>query len=147
MNTNITRNRLAKYNLNGTLPAPWDSNANGSVTTLAVSGNNIYAGGTFTTIATLTTTYVVKLNKTTGAIGSWTTVTGGSVEDIEVNCSNIYLAGSFTSVGGNPRNRCAKVVISTGAVSAFNPDFTSTFFPSVKPVIMFLKYDLPSTRM
>ena len=77
-------------------------NANGTVNAIAVSGNNVYVGGTFTNASGVTANRIALWDGS-----SWSSLgTGsanglnGTVFAIAVNGSDVYAGGSFTNAGG-----------------------------------------------
>ena len=123
-----TRNRLAKFDLNGNLDATWNPNAAGggsSVEKLAVSGTNILAGGSFTTIGGISRNYLAKLNNTTGAAVNWATA-NSYVYAMYVDGTTCYAGGYFTSLTSPvpatiTRNYIGGINIANGAITTFNP--------------------------
>ena len=62
-----TRNRLAALGAaNGQLVAGFNPNANGTVSALAVAGNTVYAGGSFSSIGGQPRSGILALNTATG---------------------------------------------------------------------------------
>lgn len=128
VNGTTTRNLLAKFTLTGTLDASWDPNAaggGGSVEKLAITGTNVLAGGSFTTIKGVSRTYLAKLNKTTGASVNWATA-NSYVYALYSDGTTCYVGGYFnslTSTGGvaNTRYYLGGVTISNGTINSFNP--------------------------
>lgn len=105
-----------------------------SVRTLSLSGNTLYVGGGFTSVAgnarnglaAIDITNI--LTDTTGILTSWDpSVTGGEVYTIQVDADegSVYIGGSFTSVGLDARNYLAEINSTTGAATAWNPDSSS----------------------
>lgn len=95
-----TRNRLAKFDLSGNLNATWDPNASGgggSVEEIAISGSNILAGGSFTTMGGISRNYLAKLNNTNGSSLNWTTA-NSYVFALHVDATTCYVGGYFTSL-------------------------------------------------
>ena len=100
------RGCLAKFNLSGTLDNTWNPNASGgggSVEQLAISGNSILAGGSFTTVGGTARNYLAKLNNTSGAASNWATA-NSYVYALYVDGTTCYAGGYFsqlTSAGGS----------------------------------------------
>ncbi len=76
-------------------------NANGTVNAIAVSGNNVYIGGTFTNASGVTANRIALWDG-----GSWNSLgTGsanglnGTVLAIAINGSVVYVGGTFTNAG------------------------------------------------
>ncbi len=129
INGTLTRNRLAKLNnTDGTADATWDPNAGGSVYAIAISGSDIYVGGSFTTInGTTTRNRLAKLNNTDGtADATWNPNASGSVYAIAISGSYIYVGGAFSganSINGTlTRNYLAKLNNTDGTAAAWNPN-------------------------
>ena len=114
LNGSTTRNHLAKIPTsgNGTVDASWDPNANNNVNTLAVSGSDVYVGGTFTTLNGSTTRNRLAKIPTNGSgtvDPSWDPSPNGlGVNALAVSGTDVYVGGSFTTIGGQSRNRIAK---------------------------------------
>jgi hypothetical protein len=76
-------------------------NVNGTINAVAVSGNNVYVGGTFTNASGVTANRVAVWNG-----GNWSSLgmgTGngvsGTVLAIAINGSDVYVGGLFTNAG------------------------------------------------
>jgi len=89
------------------------SGMNSNVLALAVSGNDLYAGGNFTTAGGSAANYVAKWNGS-----SWSPL-GSGIEDapngaspfvyaLAVSGSDVYAGGFFSTAGGGAANRIAK---------------------------------------
>jgi len=78
----------------------------GSVYALAVSGNDLYAGGWFRTAGGSPATNIAKWDGTSwSALGSGMNVFVGA---LAVSGSDLYAGGEFRTAGGSPANRIAK---------------------------------------
>jgi hypothetical protein len=129
------RGLLAKFNLNGALDGSWNPNASGgggTVEQLAISGTNILAGGSFTTVGGVTRNYLAKLNNTNGNASNWATA-NSYVFTLYVDGSLCYAGGYFTqltSAGGSAtaRNYIGAVNISNGSIASYNPGPNSYVF-------------------
>jgi hypothetical protein len=78
----------------------------GQVNAIAVSGTDVYVGGTFPTIGTLTVNCIAKWDGTRwSALG---TGVNNAVYAIMTNGMDVYVGGAFTTAGGLTVNRIAK---------------------------------------
>ena len=100
------------------------TNAGGSVSDIAVSGNTVYVGGTFTTFGGQSRVNLAAFDLSTKALLPWNPSTDlvGSVSALAVYGSDVFIGGSFTTVAGQGRNRIAKVDATTGSLDSWNPD-------------------------
>jgi hypothetical protein len=89
----------------------WDAQFNrpgivGIVYAIAVSGNDIYVGGYFTTAGGVVANNIAKWDGSNwSALGNGV---DGGINTIVVNGSDIYVGGWFTTVGGMSANHIAK---------------------------------------
>ncbi|NHB68467.1 InlB B-repeat-containing protein [Perlabentimonas gracilis] len=127
----ISRNHIAHIKSDKTVNLDWAPNANFSheydipeIYTIAISGDDIYVGGSFSSIGGQSRNGIAKLNKTNGnADETWNPNASSSVYTILVSGDDIYVGGYFTSIGGQPRNRIAKLNNTNGdADETWNPD-------------------------
>src|SRR5206468_1528981 len=79
------RNHIAALNKAGSgLATPWDPNANGSVSALALDGTTVCTGGNFTSIGGLTRNNIAALDATTGQATPWNPSANGVVDALAV---------------------------------------------------------------
>ena len=92
------------------------SGPNSFVYALAVSGSDLYVGGSFTTAGGNSATNVAKWNPATGwsALGSGIGGHFPFLEAVAVSGTNLYVAGYFTTAGGNAATNIAKWNPATG---------------------------------
>jgi hypothetical protein len=79
---------------------------NDTVSALAVSGSDLYAGGVFTNAGGSAANYIAKWNGS-----SWSALGSGmnsNVSALAVSGSDLYAGGWFTNAGGSPANYIAK---------------------------------------
>ncbi|HEV2450328.1 MAG TPA: ricin-type beta-trefoil lectin domain protein [Streptosporangiaceae bacterium] len=106
----------------GQLVPGFSGQANGVVSNLAVSGNALYAGGTFSTVDGSTQHAIARLNATTGALDSSFHITLGTPTQgatLQVQAMSLTpdghtlaIGGSFQTVSGQAISRLA--LINTG---------------------------------
>jgi trimeric autotransporter adhesin len=113
-----------------------------AVKVLAVNGPNLYAGGNFSFVNTVTRHGIAALdadgvptafNPDAGPGGP---NTFNDVSAIAVTDNAVYLGGNFTSMGGRPRNRIAKVRLDGTLDLAFNPNATGGNIPGVDTIVV-----------
>jgi hypothetical protein len=83
-----------------------DGNSPPTVYALTLSGNDVYAGGNFTTAGGSAAYYIAKWNGS-----SWTALGSGMndwVYALTVSGSDVYAGGGFTTAGGSTANYIAK---------------------------------------
>jgi hypothetical protein len=79
---------------------------NGAVFATAVSGSDLYIGGSFSQIGDITVNRIAKWNGSSwSALG---TGVNGTVRAIAVSGSDVHIGGEFTQAGGSSANRIAK---------------------------------------
>src|ERR1051326_3932983 len=76
-------------------------NANGTVNAIAVSGNNVYIGGTFTNASGVTANRIAMWDG-----GAWNSLGTGTANGVSatvltmaINGSDVYVGGTFTNAG------------------------------------------------
>jgi hypothetical protein len=106
---------------------------NGVVYSMAVSGNVVYIGGTFTKIhnpaggPTATRNHLAAFDATTGALLPWDPDTDGNVRNLTIAPDGtIYAGGSFTQVGGQPETDVVALNPDGSVVSSFNASADNT---------------------
>ena len=120
----VTRNRIARFNSDGTLDAAFDPNANGQISTIAVqSDGGVLAGGLFTVIGGQTRNRIARLNAVTGAPDSFDPNAANSVNAIAVQTDGrILVGGSFQNINSQTRNRIARVNTDGTLDTVFDPN-------------------------
>jgi hypothetical protein len=107
------------------------------VSTLAVSGADIYAGGSFTQIGGQARKDLAALDATTAEATSWNpnpnvaaNPIGGFLTEVNVVAaagSQVLAGGSFSSVGGVTRKDLAAIDATTGQATSWNPGVVPAF--------------------
>jgi hypothetical protein len=121
--TTVTRNHAAAIDMTTGNVLPWNPNANGIVYSILPSGNNIYLGGSFTTVGGATHKNLAEVNATSGAVVSAFTNSSKpnqAVRALVIANGNLYIGGAFTT----PRPYLAEVNATT-----------NTYIPAWQPVV------------
>jgi len=88
---------------------------------LAVAGETVYAGGSFTSIGGQERNRIAALDAATGAATLWNPDADGSVEAIAVSGETVYVGGNFGTIGGRTRHYIAALDVATGAANSWDP--------------------------
>jgi hypothetical protein len=114
----FARKNLAAFTANGKVTA-WAPRANASVFALALHGNTVFAGGSFTTINGNPAKGLVAINRKGRKI--WGGGVHGQVRALRFAAGRLFVGGDFTSVQGANRHHLAALRGGTGALTAWNP--------------------------
>jgi hypothetical protein len=118
----VTRNRAAAIDTTTGGLLAWNPNVNGEVKALAVAGQRVYLGGSFSTVGGLTRRRIAAVDASSGLPTGWNPNVSAKVNALATDGSTVWLGGTFSSVGGSPRLRLAAVSAITAAVTAFRAD-------------------------
>jgi hypothetical protein len=118
----VARSRAAAIDAATGQLLAWNPNANGEVRALAVAGQRVYLGGSFSRVGGQTRSRLAAVDATSGALTGWNRQVSAKVNALATDGSTVWLGGSFTSVGGSSRLRLAAVSATTAAVTAFRAD-------------------------
>ena len=94
---------------------------NGRVNTIAVSGETVYIGGSFTEVITQNGVAVARsrlaaINANTGKLKDWAPQVNRPVSALAVNGGRVYAGGVFTRADGERHNYVALIDAATGEV-------------------------------
>jgi WD40 repeat protein len=119
------RTNLAAFNLDtGALLGSWRADVNGTVTSLATSGNFLYVGGGYTRIGGVAQARLARVSLTTGAVDTgFRPQLNSQVRAVQVGNGAAYAGGQFTTSGGTSQAYLAKFDATTGVM---NGAFTAT---------------------
>lgn len=111
-NPKITRNGMVALDTNTGIATVWDADVTNSNTTytLAVSGNKVYAGGTFTSIGWnyfYTRNRIAAFDIDSGFVTSFNPNANNSVYVILLSGDRLYVGGQFSAIDGQNKNNFA----------------------------------------
>src|SRR5439155_26993023 len=115
------RNKVAALDIATGIPTAWNPGANFPVRALAVSGNTVYAGGSFSGLGGQVRSRIGSVDATTGLTTSWNPGASSDVRALVLNGSTLYAGGFFTTIGGQPRSRIAAHEATPGVRTAGHP--------------------------
>lgn len=124
----VTRNRIARINIDKTLDYSFDPNLNSTTNAVAVqSDGKVIIGGAFTTVWGATRNRLARLN-TDGSLDTTfnpnpnNTILGLAVQSDD----KILVVGTFTTMSGTARNRIARLNADGSLDTNFNPNVNNT---------------------
>ncbi len=137
------RNGLAALDVATGAATAWNPNAmgpyfGGSVSTLAVSGSLVYAGGFYVSIGGQARSNLAAIDASTGLATSWSPDPDGDVISLSVHGSRVYASGFFSSIGGEPRFGFAALDAASGLASAWDPKAHGGSVVGVNGSVVFL---------
>ncbi|MBN1812309.1 MAG: cadherin-like beta sandwich domain-containing protein, partial [Anaerolineae bacterium] len=110
---------IAKWDTSTNTWSGLGTGTNGQVFAIAVSGSDVYVGGSFTSAGDVPNTVgIAKWNTSTKTWSALGTGTNESVRAIAVSGNDVYVGGWFTGAGGVAANYIAKWNMSTNTWSA-----------------------------
>jgi hypothetical protein len=97
---------------------PKDNNPSLVVNSVAATANDVYVGGSFTSIGGLARSNLARLSGIgSGAVSTnWNPGANQPVTKIIVSSNDLFVAGAFSSIGGQSRSYLAKLGTTNGAV-------------------------------
>lgn len=103
---------------------------NGRVAALAVSGDTVYLGGSFTSVTdrsgvSRARDHLAAIDASSGDLLSWAPSANGEVYALAASGGTVYVGGAFTAVNGQGRSRLAAVSATTGALSGWAPSVSA----------------------
>jgi WD40 repeat protein len=114
------RRRLAAYDANGTLTS-WQSRANGLVSQLVLSGDQLWAAGEFGSIGGDAHQGVAALDITTGLATGWDAGADDNVSALAVSGDSVFVGRDFETIGGRSRKYLAELDAADGAATRWDP--------------------------
>ena len=125
VNGGVVRNRLARFNADGTLDNGFNPNVNNQVLGVAVQADGkIVIGGSFTNVGGINRSYAARLNINGTVDATFANPNAdGWIETVAVQADRLILfGGRFTNIGGAARNRIARFSGDGALDNNFNPN-------------------------
>lgn len=129
-----TRNNIAAIDPTTGTATAWDPGTGGTnsrVYSIAISGDTLYVGGSFTAAGGQTRNRAAAFEISTGNLLPWDpNVTGfaWTVRKINVNGSAVYLGGAFSAINSITRNKLAVVDATTGTLFSWDPNLNGDVY-------------------
>lgn len=122
----ISRQHLASFTTAGNLRswAPYTEYATfgkNSVTSLALSGNLLFVGGTFQKINGNFTARLASVSVATGTASGWAPSPASDVDALAVDDGTLYVGGFVSVVAGEVRYGLASFAVPAGTLTAWDP--------------------------
>jgi uncharacterized delta-60 repeat protein len=121
----VSRNRIARFNADGSLDMAFDPNASSTVYSIAVQADGkIVLGGQFTSVASGGSPRISRVNPDGTYDASFNAGSGAdsTVFAIAVQADQrLLIAGGFTNIGGTAINRIARLSWDGSIDATFNP--------------------------
>ena len=116
--------------------APNDTYAQGWAMAMAISGNTVFAGGSFTLSngANGTRKFLAAIDATTGAVTSWNPAPNSNVNALALDGNRLYVGGSFSTIAGQPRAQVAVFDLISGVLLPWDPGIVDPAAPAVKSI-------------
>lgn len=120
----ITRNNIARLNLDGTLDSTFNPDVNSIVHCIALqTDGSIILGGEFTTINSETRNYIAKINADGTLNSAFNPNSNGFIRVLALQTDGkILLGGDYTAIGGYTRNRIARLNSDGSLDTGFDPN-------------------------
>lgn len=119
----LPRQALARVNGDLTVSPwhPWPNPANPTPVVWALAADNsyVYAGGSFTSIGSVYSPNLAKVDASTGATISWGGWSDGPVRCLLLNSSLLYVGGSFSNIAGRLRPHLCVLDAGTGSTTGW----------------------------
>jgi hypothetical protein len=113
----FARNGLAAIDATTGSLLSWNPSADAQVRTIAVDGNDVYVGGSFSNLGGVNRDGLALIDGTTGSVsGSFVHTMTGSPRTIAIGNGRVYVGGLFSAIDGASRNNLVAFTEATGAV-------------------------------
>ena len=127
----VARFTIVRMDGAGNVDLGWNpgSTINGgaaTVTSMAIAGNTLFVGGSFTAIGGKTVSHVAAIDVATGLATTWNANPNNNVTSLAVVGDKLFVGGNFSSIGGKSVSYLAKLDTATGLASTWDAKITST---------------------
>ncbi|TGL90976.1 hypothetical protein EHQ68_06080 [Leptospira congkakensis] len=99
---------------------------NGSINSLHIKNNILYAGGSFTSVLSQTRTNFFAFNLNSFSLEGMSPTFDSPINHIATDNNYIYAGGSFFNVAGSSRSNLARLQITNGILDSWNPGADNT---------------------
>ena len=108
----------------------WDPNADATVSTLAISGTRVYAGGSFANIGGQPRSRIAALDTTSGQATPWNPGASDAVYALLPHGTTLYAGGNFLQIGGHFRPGLAALdtTVNTASATDWSPNPTGAVY-------------------
>jgi hypothetical protein len=96
----------------------WTAAADGEVLAIAVAGNTVYIGGSFTNVGGAARSSIAALSAASAQVQPFNPGLNKRVRALAASSSTLYVGGEFTKVGATSRGKLAAFSLATGALSS-----------------------------
>lgn len=126
----VTRNNIARINLDGTLDTLFNPNASGQVDSMAVQPDGkILLGGIFTTVGGQSRNRIARLERNGLLDQTINPNANNIVNAIALQTDGrILIGGDFTTISGTARNRIARCAADGTLETGFNPNVNGIIY-------------------
>ncbi len=111
---------FAAYDAEGNRSA-WAPDLKSNIYAIAVSGDNVYAGGEFNITQDEDRNHLAAINAD-GSVSSWDPNADGVVNKLVVQGATVYAGGDFSQIGGTIRNNLAAIGTDGTLSDTWNPN-------------------------
>ena len=118
------RNNLAAITISTGVVTSWRADTNSIVYAIDGNSNNLWIGGAFTTIASVSRNRIASVNTATAAVRSGVDPNAnGTVRKLHRTGGNVYIGGSFTAIDGTSMRHLVRIATGDGSVDlSWNPN-------------------------
>ena len=118
------RNRLARFNADGSLDDGFNPGANADVLAIVVQADDkIVLGGNFSSVAGTARSSIARLNSNGTLDTTFNPGANGGVRDLALQADGrIVVGGNFTTLAGQPRNYIGRLEATGALDGSFNPN-------------------------
>jgi hypothetical protein len=107
----------------------WAPDVDGPVYALALSGNRVFLGGSFTSVNGSSRSNLAAVDREFGTLTDWNPgAIGFRVRALLATSSDLYVGGVFSNVGGHARKNLASVSLESGTVTPWDPQAQDDVF-------------------